>query len=88
MDITEKKVVAMSENIVLPGRAVDEVVDTLRELLACAERGEIVAVAVAAVGANMTARTQYAYKSNLNGIALMGVATRLQYRLSRDCFEQ
>lgn len=80
-------VVPISQDVVIPDRPVDDVVDVLRELLAEAERGELLAFACATLDRGQNGAIRWSYCGRLHGFALMGAVARLQYRLNEACDE-
>ena len=75
-------VVPINSDVVIPAQPVSDVVGVLRELLAEAERGELIAFACATVDPGQNVVARWAYNGRLIGFALMGAVSRLAFRLN------
>lgn len=86
VDEVESKVVRFNDDVTLPGQIDQDIVELLREMLAEAERGEILALACATLDVGGSAKSRWRWTAcSTNGFALMGVVSRLLYRLNQDC---
>jgi hypothetical protein len=78
------RVVPIRENVLLPEHHSPLVVETLQELLAQAERGEIAAFAYVVVDPGSNVFTDWAtHGTPDHGFALVGGVARLLYRLNK-----
>ena len=76
-------VVALHDDIILPNSRAESVVDLLTLLLAEAERGEIVGIAVATLNPAHDVICNWQYEGANNGLLLVGATARLLYRLNK-----
>lgn len=76
-------VVPLNGDVLVPGRRAEDVVELLRDLLAEAERGEIVALACSYVSPAHQVTVDWAFAGATNGLMLVGAAARLLYRLNK-----
>ena len=85
---SQTTVVPINGDVVLPGRAAEDVIASIRDLLAEAERGEVFAFACATVDAGGNAAVRWSWQGqSVDGFALMGAVSRLQHRLNEACDE-
>jgi hypothetical protein len=78
------EVIALTDTVVLPERASETVIESCRNLLEMAERGEIVGIAYVTVNPAGVPVTDWAVQGIAASFVLVGGLARLLWRMNRD----
>ena len=76
-------IVPFNEGILLPDDRPADVLDKVRELMAGAERGEVVGIGFVTLDPAGTVNCHWSYQGSANGFILVGAVARLLYKMNQ-----